>query len=46
MAFNSIKVVKGNGGFGGPSPQLKKNINLSTLLVAVRNPRLLIKLLN
>ncbi len=46
MTYNSIKVVKGNGGYGGPlviTPTEEKNINLFTLQVAARNPQSLIK---
>lgn len=45
MTYNSIKVVKGNGGYGGPLviTPTEENINLFTLQVAARNPQLLIK---
>ena len=45
MTYNSIKVVKGNGGYGGPLviTPTEENINLFTLQVAARNPQSLIK---
>lgn len=46
MTYNSIKVVKGNGGYGGPlviTPTEEKHKFIYTLQVAARNPQSLIK---